>query len=390
MKEKEGIKTEFKAPDLLAFDLLVKNNQWLIRVRIIYSVLITLFFLTYRFIHPETDIIIRELLLIFILAVIGNLLSSFSLKSIIKKKGKDLEHPSLLSLATVQLDFDLVIFSLIIFISGGIKSPVMILYIFYILISAFIVDQDKYFRNTAITISIVSLFYLTEGALSLTEKISQMVAFDIILLSTFFISSHLSKNLKENKDTLQYLLRRTRDLSITDGLTGLYNQTHFFQLLSGQIKKAIRYKHIFSVLLFDIDYFKIYNDNNGHIKGSEAIGRVGEIITETFRTFDIAARYGGDEYVVILPNTDKIGAFLAADRLRERVGKEEFPGMEHQPEKKITLSMGISSYPDEGDTKEDILNCADKALYEAKKLGRNRVIIYKKNMAESGQENLFP
>ncbi|MEN8154782.1 MAG: GGDEF domain-containing protein [Acidobacteriota bacterium] len=384
MTENEEIKTEFKAAELLAFDLYVKNNQWLLKVRTIYSILISVYFLGIKFIHPEQNLMTREIILIFALAVIGNLIIGFSLKNVIKKKGHNLDHTNLLSLASLQLDFDLVVFSLLIFISGGIKSPVMILYIFYILISAFIVDSHKYFRNTTITIVLVSILFLAEKTLPLTSKLSQMIAFDIILLSTYFISSYLSKNLRENKDTLQYLLKRTRDLSITDGLTGLFNQTHFFYLLSLQIKKSDRYNHIFSVALFDIDNFKVYNDKNGHINGSKAISRVGKIVKETFRTFDISARYGGDEFVVILPNTDKIGAFLAADRLREIVGKEKFEGMEHQPGKKITLSIGISSYPSDGDTKEDILNSADKALYEAKGLGRDRVVIFEQNPSKSG------
>jgi len=186
--------------------------------------------------------------------------------------------------------------------------------------------------------------------------------------------------LRENREILQELLKKTRDLSIKDGLTGLYNQTHFFQMLEDHLKKAKRYNEVFSLLLFDVDNFKNYNDNNGHINGSAALKRVGYIVAETFRTFDIAARYGGDEYVIFLPNTDKIGAFLAGDRLRERISKSKFPGMEKQPKGSVTISMGISSFPEDADTRELILDKADKALYLSKESGKNKVTLYKKEL----------
>ncbi len=380
MEEKQGYKNGFKAPEFLAFDRLIKDNQWLMKIRFFYTFFISIIFIILNLTSDINRVSIRNLLLILGLMIIGNLLFNLTLKGVIRKKLENLDYNSLQSLATIQIDFDFVLLSIIVFISGGVNSPVLILYIFYIMISTFIVKHEKAIRNTTIAIILVSAIFFSDISFDIPKRIAEMISYDIILLLAFFISSHLSKNLRENREILQELLKKTRDLSIRDGLTGLYNQTHFFQMLEDHLKKAKRYNEVFSLLLFDIDNFKNYNDNNGHINGSGAIKKVGHIVADTFRTFDIAARYGGDEYVIFLPNTDKIGAFLAGDRLRERIAKSKFPGMEKQPQKSITISMGIASFPEDADTREKILDRADKALYHSKENGRNKVTLFKKEL----------
>ncbi len=380
MEEKQEYKSNFKAPEFLAFDRLIKDNQWLIKIRFFYTFFVAVFFIILNITTEKDMIRIRDLSLILGLMVIGNLLFNFALKGVIRKKLKDLDYNSLQSLAAIQIDFDFVLLSIIVFVSGGVNSPVLILYIFYIMISTFIVSHEKAIRNTSVAIILVSAIFFSDKAFELPKRIAEMISYDVILMLAYFISSHLSKNLRENREILQELLKKTRDLSIRDGLTGLYNQTHFFQMLEDHLKKAKRYNEVFSLLLFDVDNFKNYNDNNGHINGSAALKRVGYIVAETFRTFDIAARYGGDEYVIFLPNTDKIGAFLAGDRLRERISKSNFPGMKKQPEGSVTISMGIASFPEDADTRESILDKADKALYLSKESGRNKVTLYKKEL----------
>jgi diguanylate cyclase (GGDEF)-like protein len=107
-----------------------------------------------------------------------------------------------------------------------------------------------------------------------------------------------------------------------------------------------------------------------------------------FRSTDLLAKYGGDEFVIILPQTDKVGAYLAAERLREGVERKPFPGAETQPHKKITISIGLASYPEHGQTDEEILNRADKALYFAKESGRNRTVIYNETIEKEIEESL--
>ncbi len=385
MDEREKYKSNFKAPEFLAFDRLIKDNQWLIKIRFFYTIFVSVFFIILNLANETDTVRLRDLSLLLSLMVIGNILFNITLKKVIRKKLENLDYKSLQSLATVQIDFDFVLLSIIVFISGGVNSPVMILYIFYIMISTFIVTHDKAIRNTSIAIILVSLIFFIDNSFEIKQRLPVMISYDLILLLAFFISSHLSLNLRENREILQELLKKTRDLSIRDGLTGLLNQTHFFQMMEDHLKKAKRYNEVFSVLLFDIDNFKNYNDNNGHINGSSVIRRIGHIVTDTFRTFDISARYGGDEYVIFLPNTDKIGSFLAGDRLRERIERSKFPGMEKQPQGSVTISMGISSFPEDGETREEVLNMADKALYYSKENGKNRVTLFKKEIL-TGEE----
>lgn len=385
MDERQEYKSNFKAPEFLAFDRLIKDNQWLIKIRFFYTIFVSIFFIIINLTSETNTVRIRELSLILGLMVIGNILFNVTLKGVIRKKLENLEYESLQSLASIQIDFDFVLLSIIVFISGGVNSPVLILYIFYIMISTFIVSRDKAIRNTSIAIILVSSIFFMDKSFDISQRLPVMISYDVILFLAFLISSHLSMSLRENREILQELLKKTRDLSIRDGLTGLYNQTHFFQMLEDHINKAKRYNEVFSVLLFDIDNFKNYNDNNGHINGSGVIKRIGSIVSDTFRTFDISARFGGDEYVVFLPNTDKIGSFLAGDRLRERIEKSKFPGMEKQPKGKVTVSMGIASFPEDAQTREEVLDKADKALYYSKEHGRNKVTLFKEDIISMGE-----
>lgn len=385
MDERQEYKSNFKAPEFLAFDRLIKDNQWLIKIRFFYTIFVSIFFIILNLTSETNMVRIRELSLILGLMVIGNILFNVTLKGVIRKKLENLEYKNLQSLASIQIDFDFVLLSIIVFISGGINSPILILYIFYIMISTFIVSHDKAIRNTSIAIVLVSSMFFMDKSFEISQLLPVMISYDVILFLAFIISSHLSMSLRENREILQELLKKTRDLSIRDGLTGLYNQTHFFQMLEDHINKARRYNEVFSVLLFDIDNFKNYNDNNGHINGSGVIKRIGSIVSDTFRTFDISARFGGDEYVVFLPNTDKIGSFLAGDRLRERIEKSKFPGMEKQPKGKVTVSMGIASFPEDAQTRDEVLDKADKALYYSKENGRNKVTLFKEDIISRGE-----
>ncbi|MCP5051403.1 MAG: GGDEF domain-containing protein [bacterium] len=373
-----------KDPQSLATDLMAGKNLWLTKIRWIYTLFIFAFFLVYNYLSGEVSLNANDLGMILALSVLGNVIFTLALKRGQKFPSEKYDHSLYTTLAILQLDFDLVVLSLIIYFSGGFESPMRILFVFYVVISTFLIQHKKAFRNTITASALMTVLFLTDKGLDLsTGKLAALVAFNIILLFAFFISAYLSKNIRENEDKIQELLKRTKELSVTDGLTGLYNQTHFFLLLKLQLEKAKRYHATFSLIMLDIDNFKNYNDNNGHLKGSEALRQVAELMRSVFRSSDILAKYGGDEFVIILPNSDKVGSFLAADRMREMVEAEYFDGQELQPMGNITLSLGLSSYPDHGQTVEELLDHADKALYAAKNTGRNKSVIYSEDMVEN-------
>ncbi len=369
-------------PETLALKNMFEKNHWLIRIRWIYPVFIMLFFLTYNFLARHSLISWQNALLVFLLPIIVNFLLHVDIRQKEKRAENQVQYSQLLTIISRQLNFDLIALSLIVFFSGGLNSPIIALYIVYIMITTFLTDYHKAFRNTLTVIVLLLIITLLQNSESFfsSQQLMAILTFDLMLIFTYFVSGYLSKNLHTNELLLKKLLEQTQELSISDGLTGLYNQMHFFELLSLETKKSQRHKLSYSLIMFDVDFFKNYNDHNGHIHGSEILKSIGAIMKNKFRTTDLLAKYGGDEFVVILPQTDKVGAYLAAERLRESIEKQVFPGAETQPQKKLTISIGLASYPEHGLNDEEILNYADKALYFAKESGRNRTHIYNENI----------
>ena len=370
-----------KNPQALAIELMTGKNIWLTKIRWLYTIFIFVFFLSYNYLSGDVSQYALNLSLIIGLSALVNIMFTLALRRARKYPSEEKDYEIYTTMVVLQLDFDLLLLSLLVYFSGGFDSPIRVLFVFYVVIATFLSHHRKAFRNTVTATVLVTVIYFTEKGLNLSpEKIAALVAFNIILLFAFLISAYLSKNLRDNEEKINDLLHRTKELSVTDGLTGLYNQAHFFLLLKLQLEKAKRYKTQFSLIIFDVDNFKNYNDNNGHLKGSAALKLVGTLMRKVFRASDILAKYGGDEFVIILPNSDKVGAFLAADRMRETVEEENFDGQEMQPMGNVTLSLGIATYPEHAETVEELLDCADKALYAAKEGGRNKSVIYNAEM----------
>jgi diguanylate cyclase (GGDEF)-like protein len=167
---------------------------------------------------------------------------------------------------------------------------------------------------------------------------------------------------------------RLTNETITDSLTELYNFRHFQTHIREEISRAARYNHPFALLILDIDHFKHYNDTNGHQMGNVLLKQLAGALKETLRQEDFIARYGGEEFVVVLPETDASSAHVAADRLRQAVEQADFPGGHAQPQGRLTVSVGGAMFPLDGSTAISLLENADRALYSAKGLGRNRVV----------------
>jgi diguanylate cyclase (GGDEF)-like protein len=170
------------------------------------------------------------------------------------------------------------------------------------------------------------------------------------------------------------LYKRTEEykkLSITDPLTGIYNRRYLNSRLSEEITRYNRYKHPFSFLMFDLDGFKEYNDTYGHISGDELLKALADIIEESLRTIDIAARFGGDEFVAIFPQTPKVDAIQITNRVKEKIDK--FLD-EYNPDISLSVSMGLATYPDDASSIMELIEKTDQALYLAKKGGGNRVV----------------
>ena len=170
------------------------------------------------------------------------------------------------------------------------------------------------------------------------------------------------------------IFRQREYLANFDGLTRLFNRRYAMFLMGDEIIRAEKRGSPISMCIFDIDDFKHYNDSHGHLAGDEVLSTIGQIIRETIREDDIAVRYGGEEFLFILPNTPEKGAYILAERVRENIEKFQFAKEESQPLGKITVSGGIATYPMDGRDSYRLIQEADKRMYQAKQAGRNRIV----------------
>jgi diguanylate cyclase (GGDEF)-like protein len=162
-----------------------------------------------------------------------------------------------------------------------------------------------------------------------------------------------------------------------DGLTRLANKQFFMQQIGIQINEAEKASRPLAVFIFDIDHFKSYNDQNGHLAGDEVLKRLSRLLRETLREDDLAARYGGEEFIVALPDTDREGAMVVAETLRRTVEDHHFSNQSNQPSGNLTISGGLAMFPVDGRTSTELIGNADRALYMAKAQGRNQVVLFK-------------
>lgn len=160
-------------------------------------------------------------------------------------------------------------------------------------------------------------------------------------------------------------------IAITDALTAVYTRRYTIERLKEEIARSTNRKIKMSFLMIDVDHFKGYNDRYGHLTGDQVLRSVGEIIRQNIREIDIPGRYGGEEFCVVLPDTDREGAKFAAERIRDAA--EQASIRAYDAAIRVTVSIGIATYPDDGQSFNEIIDKADWALYRSKKQGRNRV-----------------
>ncbi len=171
------------------------------------------------------------------------------------------------------------------------------------------------------------------------------------------------------------LHKRMEELTITDDLTGIYNYRYFARKLKEEQRRAARYDLPLSLIMLDIDHFKRFNDTYGHEIGNLVLKGITSIVNRCIRDVDIFARYGGEEFVVILPQTPQVEVTKIGERIREQVENAVFGGFGGVPELKVTISVGISSFPENGRPHDELLSVVDQALYRAKGSGRNVVCV---------------
>ena len=265
----------------------------------------------------------------------------------------------------------IVIFFVSIVLSGGYDSEYKFIFLFIIISSTIQLGL-----NSGMIVSIVSsVLILTLDVLFSGNIIGDKIYFknDLILVGIFILTAWcLGTYVKMEGEHIKGL----EELANKDGLTGVFNHRYFYDKLKKKVQLANKYNENISMIFLDIDYFKHYNDLYGHQRGDEVLRNIGKILRNNLRENDIAARYGGEEFSVILPNTNEEEAVFIANKIRESIEKAKFYGEENQPNGVLTVSMGISIYPDKASNYIDLIKSADDALYRAKFFMKNRVETY--------------
>jgi diguanylate cyclase (GGDEF)-like protein/PAS domain S-box-containing protein len=184
----------------------------------------------------------------------------------------------------------------------------------------------------------------------------------------------VERKLQETIALQQETEARLLELTIRDSLTGLFNRSHFFELAQVEFDRADRYMNDLSVIMIDVDHFKHINDHYGHLNGDLVLETVARLARESLRNIDIIGRYGGDEFVALLPQTTIKGAFQAAERLRVRIVETPIPAQDQIIN--VTASLGVALYDVQCATLEQLFDRADQMLYQSKSSGRNRVSLW--------------
>jgi len=185
----------------------------------------------------------------------------------------------------------------------------------------------------------------------------------------------LEKTVKERTQELERLNLVLSEQAMTDPLTKLPNRRAFFARVKEELERSSRYNHIMCLAMFDVDHFKSFNDMEGHVYGDEALKKVASVLQKSLRRTDGMGRYGGEEFIFYMPETKMANAAEICERLRAGVEAEAFQG--NGKVAYLTVSIGIACFPTNADSIEKLVEAADKALYEAKARGRNRVVIYR-------------
>jgi len=206
------------------------------------------------------------------------------------------------------------------------------------------------------------------GVINVTDKLQEMEYFTDEDLRFLSLLAHQTVTQIENIR----LCEKLSSLAVTDSLTGVFNRRYFQEQLNVEIMRASRYKYNLSLIIFDIDGFKNYNDSYGHLEGDRVLKSAAAEIRKNVRQVDIVCRYGGDEFVVLLPVTNAKGAELAAEKILDSVAGLDMVNVDGRSMFNISLSGGVAEFKN-GMSKEDFIRLADKALYKAKAEGKNRI-----------------
>ncbi len=358
---------------------------WILNLRkILILSLISLFFIFYIFnIHLENSSSTFYLLVWQLVSLMLNFLFYFYLKHLEKNQHALMDDEQFKYIGILQIDFDIVYTIITILLSGGLKSPLIFLFTYNILTLTFIIqDKNSFFYMLLLFV----LMFISEFRFTFKqsfpyveyvplERVENILLTFLVYMCLFYISKYIYDRLSKKQNELNELYRETYNLSITDRLTGLFDQTYFRTSATDALNIAKFNGNKLALVMFDIDNFKKFNDTNGHLMGSRALIQIADIMRKSFRKTDLLGKYGGDEFIILLKDIDEDYILFVLERFKKNIQNHNFKE-KNSGVCRLTISMGVSFFPKDGDDLETLIDKADKALYIAKNVGKNSLAIF--------------
>jgi len=247
-------------------------------------------------------------------------------------------------------------------LTGGLTSPFTFTFPLIVGAGALLASP----RAAVLLTVVASAAYLAAGLIGSPEPATAPLVQLFVNTTGIFLLAYIGASVGREQ-------RRARDaairLSTVDSLTGLFNRSYFFTAIERELARSDRSGRAFCLVMLDVDDLKTVNDRAGHHAGDQVLRSVADVVKTRIRKIDIAARYGGDEFAILLPETDPTGGWVFAEKVRQTVAEQGMPG----PEPGSTISIGVVSYPADGRTADALVGSADRAMYQSKRNGKNRV-----------------
>ena len=244
------------------------------------------------------------------------------------------------------------------------------------------------FRSVVALSGVMALGYFAVALLVRLGGYPLGLTFEAAVAGSVFLTSMYAgvvfERLRSDRREMQELRRRLAEMALTDPLTELPNRRHFEEVLRAELDRVRRYGGHCSVAMVDVDFFKHYNDNVGHMAGDIALRELALVMRRELRLNDMVARYGGEEFALIMINASRAEAAPILERLRADVQEHPFRHRDIQPASRLTVSAGLAAFPEDGTTYEALLKSADDALYRAKHAGRNRIALAERDLEKTG------
>ncbi len=282
------------------------------------------------------------------------------------------------SLTAIQMSAAILVVMYGMYFANESRGVLLLIYVIVLLFGIFRLNTRGFLYISIFTlltygIDIALLQLYRPQGINFHMEYLQWVVLALVLTAFSIIGGYISslrQNLTISKSEQAKSIEIIREMAIRDELTGLYNRRHLLELLDYEKNRSSRGGGLFCLCILDIDHFKKVNDIHGHLTGDKVLRTVATMIDKTLRNTEFCGRYGGEEFLIVLTQTDIKGALIAAERVRNNIEKAPFPDI--GSDFKVTVSIGLSEYQIQEDV-DKIIARADEALYRAKKGGRNRV-----------------